>query len=136
MSRQLAVADLSNASQVATTAHSLALAHSLATLPSAAPSIKALDALCERFGVLLRSHQAAERPSAQNIAGFMWALSKMKHAPSQELAISMVGRMVSLRCLPGNMPNHISCVLLACAQLRLLVKQTDIESLVSQVLSS
>ncbi len=139
VSRQLAVADLSHvwSSQVATIAHSLALAHSLATIPIAAPSIRALDALCERFGVLLRSHQAAERPSAQSIASFMWALSKMKYAPSQKLAMSMVGRMVSLRCLPGkNMPTHIGCVLLACAQLRLLVKQTDIESLVSQVLSS
>ena len=113
VSRQLAVADLSDvwSSKVAKIAHSLAHAHSLATIPSAAPSIKALDALCERFGVLLRSHQAAERPNAQNIASFMWALSKMKHAPPQELAIYMVGRMVSLRCVPGkNMPTHISCV--------------------------
>ncbi len=139
VSRQLAVADLSHvwSSQVATIAQSMALAHSLATIPSDASSIKALDALCERFGVLLRSHQAAERPSAQSIASFMWALSKIKYAPSQELAMSMVGRMVSLRCLPRkNMSALIGCVLLACAQLRLLVKQTDIESLVSQVLSS
>ena len=132
VSRQLAVADLSRIwfSQVAT------IVHSLATIPSA-PSIKALDALCERFGVLLRSHQAAERPGAQSIASFMWALSKMRYAPSQELAMSLVGRIVSLRCLPKkNMPTHFGCVLLACAQLRLLVKQSDVESLVSQGLSS
>ena len=134
VSRQLAVVDLSNvwSSRVAT------ISHSLATIPSAAHSIKALDALCERFDVLLRSHQLAALPTAQSIATTMGALSKLKYAPSHELAISMVGRMVSLCCLPGQQPTppQISSVLLGCAQLRLPVKQTDIESLVCMLLSS
>ncbi len=133
VSRQLAVADLSDVwpSRMAT------ILHSLATIPSAAPSIKTLDALCERFGVLLRSHQAADLPTAQSIAGFMWALRKMKYAPSQELAFSLMGRMVALCCPPEKkpMPAQISSVLLACAQLRLPVAQTDIETLVSMLLN-
>jgi len=134
VSRQLAVADLSNIGPFRVAK----LSYSLATIPTAAPSIKALDALCERFGVLLRSHQLAELPSAQSIAITMWALSKLKYAPSDELAMSMVGRMVSLCCLPGQQPTppQISSVLLGCAQLRLPVKQTDIESLVCMLLSS
>ena len=134
VSRQLAVTDLSDvwSSRMAT------ILHSLATIPSAAPSIKALDALCERFGVLLRSHQAADLPTAQSIAVTMWALAKMKYAPSQELAISIMGRMVSLCCPPEKkpMPTQISSVLLGCAQLRLPVAQTDIESLVSMLLNT
>ena len=134
VSKQLAVADLSNAWSYPVAR----MAYNLATIPSGAPSFKALEALCERFGVLLRSHQLAELPNAQAVANMMWALSKLKYVPSHELATSMVGRMVFLCCLPGQqpLPPHISSVLLACAQLSLPVKQTDIESLVSMLFSS
>jgi len=60
--------------------------------------------LCQRFGVLLKSSQAAELPIAQNIANTMWALSKLKHALSDELAMSMVDRMVALCRVPGQQP--------------------------------
>ncbi len=70
--------------------------HSLATLPAAAPSVEVLDVLCQSFGVLLSNRQAAELPDAQNIANTMWALGKLKHAPSDELAMFMVGRMMAL----------------------------------------
>ena len=112
--------------------------HSLATIPAAAPSVEVLDALCQRFGVLLKSRQVAELPDAQNIAITMWALSKLKHAPSDELAMRMVVRMVALCCLPGQQPKaqDVSNVLLACAELSVPVKQADTDSLASFLLSS
>ncbi|DBA85699.1 hypothetical protein WJX77_011700 [Trebouxia sp. C0004] len=120
---RLATADLSNF-QPQSVANTL---HSLVTLPAVAPSVKVLDALCHHFGVLLKSRQAAELPNAQSIANTMWALSKLKHAPPDELAMSMVGRMVALCRVPGQQPTpqNISNVLLACAQLSLPVKQAD-----------
>ncbi len=112
--------------------------HSLATLPAAAPSVEVLDALCQRFGAMLTSRQAVELPNAQSTANTMWALSKLKHAPSDELAMSMVGKMVALCRLTGQhpKPQEISNVLLACAELRLPVKQADTDSLASLLLSS
>ncbi|KAL0048592.1 hypothetical protein WJX82_006678 [Trebouxia sp. C0006] len=56
-----------------------------------------LDALCKRFGALLKSRQAAELPNAQNIANTIWALSELKFAPADELAMSM---RLGLRPLP------------------------------------
>ena len=130
---QLATADLS-------TFGSQAMAntfHSLATLPAATPSVEVLDVLCRRFGVLLSSSQAAKPPDAQHIANTMWGLSKLKHAPSDELAMSMVGRMMALCHVPGQQPTPqaISNFLLACAQLRLPVKQADSAILADFVLS-
>jgi len=112
--------------------------HSLATIPAAAPSVEVLDALCQRFGVLLKRRQAAELPDAHNIANTMWALSKLKHDPSDELAMSMVGRMVALCCLPGQQPKpqEVSNVLLACAELSVPVNQADTDSLTAFFLSS
>ncbi len=130
---RLATADLSNfePQPVAN------ILHSLATIPAAAPSIEVLDALCQHFDVLLKSRQAVELPNEQSIASTMWALSKLKHAPSDELAMTMVGRMVALCRVPGQQPTPqaISNVLLACAQLSLPVKQADIDSLASFLLS-
>ena len=101
--------------------------HSLATLPAATPSVEVLDVLCQRFSVLLSNSQAAKPPDAQHIANTMWGLSKLKYAPSDELAMSMVGRVVALCRLPGQRPTPqaISNVLLACAELRLPVKLAD-----------
>ena len=67
----------------------------------------------------------------------MWALSELKHAPTDELGMSMVGRMVALSRMPGQQPapQAISSVLLACAQLNLPVKQEDIDGLASFLLS-
>ncbi len=112
--------------------------HSLVTIPAVAPWINVLDALCQRFGVLLNSRPAAELPVAQSIANTLWALSKLKHAPSDQLAMSMVGRMVALCCVPGQQPTPqaISNVLLACAELSVPVKQADTDSLASFLLSS
>ncbi|KAA6421480.1 MAG: hypothetical protein FRX49_08424 [Trebouxia sp. A1-2] len=133
VSTQLATADLSTVGPF----YMAKLSYSLATTPSAAPSSKALDALCGRFGVLLRSHQHNELPSAQSIAITMWALSRLKYAPSDELAMSMVGRMAALCHTPKQqpLPQDISNVLLACAELSIPVKQTDIDSLVHLLLS-
>ncbi len=96
-----------------------------------------LDALCKRFRALLNSRQISELPDAQSIANTMWALSELKHAPSDELAMSMLGRMVALCHVPGQQPapQAISNVLLACAELRLPVKQADIEGLAAFLLS-
>ena len=112
--------------------------HSLVTIPAVAPSVEVLDALCQRLGVQLKSRQVTELPDAQSIANTMWALSKLKHAPSDELAMSMVGRMVALCRVPGQQPTAqaISNVLLAFAQLRLPVKQADTDNLASFFLSS
>ncbi len=111
--------------------------HSLATIPAAAPSVEVLDALVQRFGALLKNGRVAEIPNAQSTANTMWALSKLKHAPSDELAMSMVGRMVALCRLPGQQPKpqEISNVLLACAQLRLPVKHAYSAILADFVLS-
>ena len=112
--------------------------HSLATIPAAAPSVEVLDALCQRFGEMLDSRRAAELPTAQSIANTLWALSKLKHAPSDELAMCMVGRMVALSHLPGQhpKPQEISNVLLGCANLTVPVRQADTDSLTSLFLSS
>ena len=131
---RLTTADLSNFEPQ----HVAKTLHSLATLPAAAPSIDVLDAFCQHFGALLKSRPAAELLDAQSIATTMWALSKLKHAPSDELAMSMVGRMVALCDMPGQQPapQAISNVLLACAELTVPVKQADTDSLVSFLLSS
>ena len=131
---RLAIADLSNFEPQ----HVSNTLHSLATIPAAAPSVEVLDALCQRFDILLKRHQTAEFPNAQSIANTMWALSKLKYAPSDELAMSMVGRMVALCGLPGHhpKPQEISNCLLACAELRLLVNQAITDSLASFLLSS
>jgi len=52
--------------------------HSLAILPDIAHSVEVLDALCQRFGVLLSDRQAVKLPNAQHIANTMWGLSKLK----------------------------------------------------------
>ena len=112
--------------------------HSLVTIPAAAPSAEVWDALCWRSDVLLKSRQAAELPNQQNVANTMWALSELKYAPSDELPMSMVGRMVALCSLPGPQPTPqpISNVLLACAELSVPVERADTDSLVSFFLSS
>ncbi len=97
VSKQLAVADLSRTWSY----HVSRLAYNLAAISSGAPSIPALQALCERFGFLLRTPQLADLPNAQAVANMMWALSKLKYVPSHELANSVMGRMVFLCSLPG-----------------------------------
>ena len=131
---RLATADLSNFEPQ----HVANTLHSMATIPVAAPSIEVLDALCKRFKVLLNSRQTCELPNAQSTANTMWALSELKYAPSDELAMSMVGRMVALCRLPGQQPTPqaISNVLLACAELSVPVKQADTDSLAAFFLSS
>ncbi len=131
---RLATADLSNFEPQ----HVANTLHSLATLPEVAPSIDALDALSQHFGVLLKGRQAAELPDAQSIANTLWALSKLKYAPSDMLDMSMVGRMVALCRMPGQQPTlqNITNVFLACAELSVPVKQTDIECLASFLLNS
>ncbi len=111
--------------------------HSLAKIPTVAPSIEVINALCKRFSALLKSHHTSELPDAQSIANTLWSLSKLMYAPADELAVSIVGRMVSLCCLPGRppIPQDISNVLLACAQLSVPVKQADIDGLASFLLS-
>ena len=129
-----ATADLSNL-EPRTVANIL---HRLATMPPAAPSNEVLDAVCKHFQVLLKSRQQnVELPNAQSIANTMWAPSELKHAPSDELGMSMVGRMVALGHMPGQQPSPqaISNVLLACAKLSLPAKQADIDSLASFQLS-
>ncbi len=133
---QLALADLSSFSSQNVTN----ILHSLATLPAAESSVETLDALCRRFGVLLKGHQAVnghnELPGAQNIANTIWALSKLKYVPADELAMFMMRRIVALCCMGQQpIPQDISTVLLACAELRLPVAQTETEALASVVLS-
>ena len=131
---RLATTDLSNFEAQ----HVANALHSLATIPAASPSVEVLDALCQRFGVLLSDRQAVKLPDAQNIANTMWGLSKLKHSPSDELAMSTMGRTVALCCMPGQQPTpqNISNLLLACAELRVPVKQADTDSLASFLLSS
>ena len=128
--KRLATADLSKFEPQ----HVANTLHSLVKIPAVAPSIEVIDALCKRFRALLNSHQSSELPDAQSIAN---TLSKLMYAPADELALSMVGRMVALCCLPGRrpMPQDISNVLLACAQLSVPVKQADIEGLASFLFS-
>jgi hypothetical protein len=130
---RLATTDLSNFEAQ----HVANVLHSLATIPAAAPSVEVLDALCQRFSTMLKNGRVAELSNAQSTANMMWALSKLKHAPSDELAMSMVGRMVALCRLPGQQPKpqEMSNVLLACAQLRLPVKHADSAILADFVLS-
>ena len=134
VSRQLAIADWTHEGPASVSR----IIYSLATIPAVAPSVELLDALCQRFGVLLKGCQAAEIPTAQSIAKTLWALSKLKHAPSDELAMSMVDRMVALCHVPGQQPTPLeaSCTLLACAQLRLPVKQAGSGILADLVLKS
>ena len=138
MCEQIIVADLSkfDSQNVAN------ILHSLATLPAAEPSVELLDALCQRFDMLLNCCQAFNRPnelpSAQHIANTIWALSKLKYAPADELAMSMVGRMAALCRVPWQQPTPqaISNTLRACAELNVPVKQADTDNLASFILSS
>jgi len=131
---RMAVADSSSfdSQQVANRLHSMAM-----TTAAASP-IQLIDSLCKRFGVLLKSCQADELPNAQSIATTISALNKLRFAPADELAVSMVGRMVALCHMPGQQPapQLVSSFLFACAELSVLVKQIDAESLVSMLLSS
>ncbi|KAA6421635.1 MAG: hypothetical protein FRX49_08578 [Trebouxia sp. A1-2] len=100
MCEQIIVADLSkfDSQNVAN------ILHSLATLPAAEPSVELLDALCQRFDMLLNCCQAFNRPnelpSAQHIANTIWALSKLKYAPADELAMSMLYQALDWLRLP------------------------------------
>ena len=138
MCGRLAVADLS----IFDSQHVATILHSLATTTAAEPSVEMLDGLCQRFGVLLSRHQGSSRPNelpiAQHIANTMWALSKLKYAPADELALSMVDRMVALCHVPWRQPTPqaISHLLRACAQLSVPVKQIDTDSLASFFLGS
>ena len=138
MCGQVAVSDLS----IFGSQHVANILHSLATLPAAEPSGEMLDGLCQRFGVLLNRRQASNRPSelptAQHIANTMWALSKLKYAPADELALSMVNRMVALCHVPWQQPTPqaISNFLRACAELSVPMEQVDTDSLASFLLSS
>ena len=138
MCGRLAVADLS----IFNSQHVANILHSLATTTAAEPSVEMLDGLCQRFGVLLSRHQGSSRPNelpiAQHIANTMWALSKLKYAPADELALSMVDRMVALCHVPWRQPTPqaISHLLRACAQLSVPVKQIDTDSLASFFLGS
>ncbi len=131
---RMAVADSSSlgSQQVANRLHSMAMT-TAATSP-----IQLIDSLCKRFGVLLKSCQADELPSVQSIATTISALNKLRFAPANELAMSMVGRMVSL-CHTSEQqpaPQLVSSFLFACAELNVLVRQTDADSLVSMLLNS
>ncbi len=131
---RMAVADSSSlgSQQVANRLHSMAMT-TAATSP-----IQLIDSLCKRFGVLLKSCQADELPNAQSIATTISALNKLRFAPANELAMSMVGRMVSL-CHTSEQqpaPQLVSSFLFACAELNVLVKQIDADSLVSMLLNS
>lgn len=68
-----------------------------------------------------------------SIVSTIWVVSELKYAGADELAMSMVGRMVTLCHLPGQQPTSqaTSNALLACAELNVPVEQADIDSLVS-----
>ena len=88
--------------------------------------------------MLLKSCQADEVPNAQSIAATISALCKLRYAPSNELAKNIMDRMVALCHVPGQQPapQLVSKFLFACAELSMVVKQTDAESLVPMLLSS
>ena len=112
--------------------------HSMARTTAATSPIQLIDSLCKRFGVLLKSCQADELLNARSIATMISALTKLRFAPANELAMSMVGRMISL-CHTSEQqpaPQLVSRFLFACAELNVLVKQTDADSLVSMLLNS
>ncbi len=148
----------------------------LATMKLLPTSTSLINACCERFSNLMKSSEAAKRPTAQdvanllwalavlehvpsanrfldlccelfhtlvvnakaqNVANVLWALSKLKHAPNDEVAMTMITKTVALCHIPGQQPTvqGISNVLLACADLRLDVKQAHVDTLVSHLFS-
>ena len=102
---RLAVADSSSFDSQ----HVASRLHSIAMITCVAPSIELIDSLCKRFGMLLKSCQADEVPNAHSIATTISALSKLRYAPSKELAKIMVDRMVALCHVPGSsLPQNLS----------------------------
>ena len=64
-------------------------------------------------------------------------LSKLRHAPNDEIAMSMITRTVALCHITCQQPKaqEIRNVLLACADLRLAVKQAHVDTLVAHLVS-
>ena len=98
------------------------------------PSDAAFATLCcERFQRLVVNEHA----DAQSIANVLWGLSKLKHAPTDEVVVSMINRTVALCLTPSQQPTlqAISNLLLACADLRLAVTQAHADALMSHLFS-
>ena len=95
-----------------------------------------VDTLTSRFLHLINVAEARQTPNAYDVANVLWALAQLKHAPSHAVVAAMFDRLVALCHIPGLQPNSqdISNSLVACAELRLVVRPTFVEALVKQFL--
>lgn len=113
------------------------ITHSLAKLPADKPTFELLDDLCNALLQKIQSNDARERPDAQAISSFAWALQKLKHEPTTDVAAGMLGHMLYLcnghkRQQPTS--QAISNLLLAWAMLRLTMDQSQADRLVTHLL--
>ena len=113
------------------------IAYSCAKTPSINPTSQLLDALCRSFYTCMLAHPPYARPKPQAISNFAWALQKLKHAPSPNLAAAMLGRMLELCQQKEQQPTvqAISNFLLACAELRFPTTQAEADLLTHALLS-
>lgn len=113
------------------------IAYSCAKTPSINPTSQLLDALCQSFYTCMLAHPPYARPKPQAISNFAWALQKLKHAPSPNLAAAMLSRMLELCQQKEQQPTvqAISNFLLACAELRFPTTQAEADLLTYALLS-
>lgn len=112
------------------------LLEAVARMDSSAVQTYVLDAVCNRMCSLLQSPDQQIRPVAKDSAATLWALRKLKHAPSPEMVSAMLNHVAALCQTPGLQPTSadISSCLLACAELGLSASSSSTEALLKRLL--
>ena len=84
----------------------------------------------------MQSAEGQDRPNAQEVANFAWALQRFKDVPSPAVSAAMLSRMLGLCVIAGQQPNSqdISNFLLAYAELRIELPQQQADALVTHFL--
>ena len=82
---------------------------------------------------LLGSKDQPVRPSAQDVANSLWSLAELKHVPPAEVVSATLHHFVGLCLTPSlqRKPEEISNVFIACAELRLCLRQDQVKFLLS-----
>ena len=95
-----------------------------------------LDHLCMYILSLLQSQDQRARPNEQSVANTLWSLAELKHAPPSEVVSDMLDHVVALCQTPGLQPTPqaISNIFVACAELRLGMRQGQVKVLFKQLL--
>ena len=108
----------------------------LAEMKHSPKNDRLLDHLCMYMLSLLQSQDRRARPNAQSVANSLWSLAELKHAPPSEVVLDMLDHVVALCQTPGLQPTPqaISNIFVACAELRLGMRQGQVKVLFKQLL--